>query len=263
MIDLEKNMVYMGFSDECIKEMLEFNISMSEYQEYIKIFSDNFNFFLRKFESKKDKEKLLLYLYICFAIDFKDELIKKIRMKISNLVNENLNVEQIYYDTISDILIWQKVYKRRSGKIGLIEEEWVAKSLKLELYRFGRLQFEPDINRKVIHIHIPEGEKLDFNLCINSLDIAKKVFYDYKYFDCLSWLLSPNILSIIDSSTNIYKFQKLFKIVDIKFDEKQASKRILEDDIYSNHRKSSLQLRFIEYIKNNTDPGMGYGIIKI
>lgn len=61
--------------------------------------------------------------------------------------------------------------------------EWVAKSIRMELFRLGRLQFEPFIlnqklaqkyhlpsGEKVLNVHIPAGEKLDYCECQKSLN---------------------------------------------------------------------------------------------
>ena len=89
--------------------------------------------------------------------------------------------------------------------------EWVAKSIRMELFRLGRLQFEPLIldqklaqkyhlpsGEKVLNVHIPAGEKLDYCECQKSFESAKKFFSNEDViFICDSWLLSPELREIL------------------------------------------------------------------
>ena len=133
--------------------------------------------------------------------------------------------------------------------------------MKGDLYRFGRLQFEPDKSTDIVHIHIPEGKSLDVNECINNINLAKNFFDGCSGFDCESWLLSPNILSLLPKESNIRKFQALFDVQHIKYDFAQASERVL-NEAYSRGQNSSLYQKLKEYVKENGDPGIGYGVYK-
>ena len=137
----------------------------------------------------------------------------------------------------------------------------MANCVRGDLYRFGRLQFEPDKTTDVVHIHIPEGKSLDVGECVKNIELAKKFFDGYSEFDCESWILSPNILSLLSKESNIRKFQKLFDVKNINYDFAQASERVL-NEAYSRGQNSSLYLKLKEYIKENGDPGMGYGVYK-
>lgn len=255
MREYRKFLEKMGFSKPCIEDLCEYKISQKEYEEYKKAFLEEEEIFLKNLD--KNKEKLALYLYTSFALDLKEEIKKDIKVYT---LDKGFDVEKIYYDTISDIRIWQEVYQRRSADTGLIELAWVANSIKGRIYRLGRLQFEADKNKKIIHIHIPEGERLQIEECENSLSMARQFFENYEYFDCLSWLLSPKILDLVGKDSGIRSFQSLFEIKEIRYDMKQATQRVLEDA--PSKKETSLQKKLRQYLKTNTDPGMGYGIIK-
>ena len=90
---------------------------------------------------------------------------------------------------------------------------------------------------------------------------AKKFFDGYSEFDCESWILSPNILSLLSKESNIRKFQKLFDVKNINYDFAQASERVL-NEAYSRGQNSSLYQKLKEYVKENGDPGIGYGVYK-
>lgn len=114
---------------------------------------------------------------------------------------------------------------------------WGSFFIKGNLIQIGRLQYEigaKDLSKldkyfaqphKYVYIHIPAGENLDYDEVLSSLNIVGS--YIKKYFreldDCKlayythSWLLSPEVKEILHESSNIRKFQKLFKIIE--FDE--------------------------------------------
>ncbi len=103
-------------------------------------------------------------------------------------------------------------------------------------------------------------EKLDIEQCKASIKKAGEFFSEYPNFDCLSWLLSPNILPLLDEDSNIRTFQSMFDIKYINYDFEQATQRVMGEYAYS--KKSSLTVRLHEYLQKHGDPGMGYGIIK-
>ena len=260
MKNLKEFMKSLAFSDALIIEMLAYKLEKERYEYYKKLFIDDETGFYE--EIGDDEQKLALYLYINFAMDLEDFIKSKIKANFKyKSIAKFFDVDKIFYDTISDIRIWQEVYERRSGEIGLIELEWLSNSLKGRLFRLGRLQFEPDKLKNAIHVHIPEGERLDKKECEKAFELAGKLFMDFKYFDCLSWLLSPKILGLLSENSGIREFQSLFEIKDIKYDMKQASERVLFDS--PNKNETSLQKKLKEYLKNNEDPGMGYGIREI
>lgn len=248
------------FCQDIIDYLNNYNIEDSEYNYCKKLFDVNTDFLIKHFKPDKYNEGFLLKLYVLFACDNFDIFTDSLNLKSTNvtsLYNNKAALEQIYFDTMSDIKIWQEVYRRQTGKIGLTEALWVANSIKGNIFRLGRLQFEPDAVGNIVHIHIPEGKKLDIDDCKRSIILAGKIFSEYKECDCSSWLLSPNILPLLDEDSGIRKFQSLFNIEYINYDFPQASQRVLGE--YSYKSTSSLILRLKEYIKKYGDPGIGYG----
>ena len=124
--------------------------------------------------------------------------------------------QQVYVDSMYDITLWCEDYYTKHGEYGLSECGWICKSIKMELFRLGRLQFEPitlkeaislaasDFPAKAaahaeataltapagtagsaIHIpagtaaysvHIPAGEPLDIAACEASFAAAPEFF---------------------------------------------------------------------------------------
>lgn len=261
MLDINRLIEKLDFADDVSEFINTITMDETEYKKYKKLFYEDFMLFLKSIKSKEDRYLFSLKLYICLAAENYDLITKRLYEKESILDDNGLNPETVYFDTISDICIWQEVHKRKTGEIGLSELYWVANCVKGDLYRFGRLQFEPDKSTDIVHIHIPEDKSLDVNECINNINLANEFFDRYSGFDCESWILSPNILSLLPKESNIRKFQALFDVQHIKYDFEQASERVL-NEAYSRGQKSSLYQKLKEYVKENGDPGIGYGVYK-
>lgn len=186
--------------------------------------------------------------------------------------------ETVYFDTMSDIKIWCK-------NNGIENYGWLQNHVKFELFRLGRLQFQLyecknktlsykklpfDYGEKLIYIHIPEGEKLDFDKCKDSLEKANEFFalyfpqYEYKFYFCESWLLYENNRDFMDENSNIIKFMSLFDIAYSVKDDSQAIERIFKKrKILKStfEEKTSLQKKAKEYMLNGNKLGMGIGVI--
>lgn len=258
MISLNEFIYNIGFNEKAANFLLNYNITDSEYLYCKELFFSNTDSLLKYSEQKTDSKAFLLKLFVMLAIDNFDSIINELSLKRTALANADLT--QIYFDTMSDIRIWQEVYQRNTGQIGLIEPLWVSNAVKGRLYRFGRLQFEPDNNTNIVHIHISEGESLDSEKCKAAIKTAEEFFSEYTVFDCLSWLLSPNILPLLDYNSNIRHFQALFDIKYISYNFPQAEQRVIGE--YAYNKKSRLILKLENYLRRQGDPGMGYGVIK-
>lgn len=71
----------------------------------------------------------------------------------------------------------------------------------------------------VVGVHIPAGGGLSPEKVDESLQEAKRFIstyfpdYQYKAFTCHSWLMDPQLQMLLDSESNIIKFQKRYSIV--------------------------------------------------
>ena len=61
-------------------------------------------------------------------------------------------------------------------------------------------------------------------------------------------------------NSNIRHFQALFDIKYISYDFPQAEQRVIGE--YAYNKKSRLILKLENYLRQQGDPGMGYGVIK-
>ena len=180
--------------------------------------------------------------------------------------------------TLKDINLWLDNYYTQYGEYGLAEFEWLFYHYTGDLFNLGRLQFRIEKARDyipsgkyVIETHVPQGKPLDIEECIKSFDRAKEFFKDCspQYFMCESWLLNPNLEKILDSNSNIVKFNKLWNKAPIPSDNSaQAIERVFGfgytiDDIDKFPETSSLQRALKSYLKEGGSIDDTGGFIKI
>ena len=197
--------------------------------------------------------------------------------------------DKIFYDTMSDITIWVGNFYEDTGFYGISDLGWLTNHLNLRLFRLERLQFEfssyeeyPELEKlcdlpqslkkgdPALSVHIPQGEKLDFEACENSYKKVKQFFpefypdFHFKCCVCHSWLLSPLLKDILPESSNIIKFQNKFKILYLDKESDQYKERIFGRSFESMKvypTDTSLQKATVKYIENGGKLGGGYGVI--
>lgn len=145
--------------------------------------------------------------------------------------------------TLKDINVWFKNYKTKTGKLGIGEFDWLWYHYTGRMFRLGRLQFhiiEKD-GSEVINTHIPQDEPLIESECIESFNLARKFFKEIfpqnkpDRFVCSSWLLSENLDKILNESSNIVKFMRLWtKTKEDDDDSAQAKQRVFGFDFDGN-----------------------------
>ena len=159
--------------------------------------------------------------------------------------------EQIFFDTFSDIKIWCDNAFEQYKKRGLVNIRWIAKHLSMKIFRIGRLQYEFSrfailphakignvlkcpyrIGEKCVTLHIPQGEKLDNDACIKSLEEANaffaKYYPDYKYrcYTVITWLLNPDLENVLGKDSNIVRFGKMFTLLGYVPDSDMNERRV-------------------------------------
>ncbi len=252
-MNIEKLMEEIHLPEEGRECVRTFKMTREFYKSWKELFYKDKKEFFAEIENRKDKEQLLLYLYIKFAVEQYPEFVKN-----------NIS-DQIYFDTFYDFTIWFKQCKKKTGKAGLMEERWLSLPLDMKIFRLGRLQFEKDPEKKILHVHIPEGESLSEEACTESFQQAEQFFGDtYEMFDCESWLLSPKLKELLDEDSSIIKFQNRFEIKDIIYTFRQAEERVfgeIREDREHYPEKTRLQRSLKRFVLEGKDVGMGYGII--
>lgn len=188
----------------------------------------------------------------------------------------------VFYDTMGDIAIW---CHNNSNK-GLKNYNWIKNHLSFELFKLGRLQFQLyvcndkslkydylpfDYGQNFLYVHIPQGEKLEYTACVDSIQLAKSFFstyfssFEYDLFFCESWLLYNENYAFMETSSNILQFQSLFDIVYSAPKDRQAIERIFgKRQINKNkyQENTALQRSAKAYMKAGNKLGIGIGIIE-
>lgn len=225
---IQEVMLRIEIPEEVRENIGKYSLSEKEFYEWKHLFENDFEIFLNKWRETQKHFQWVLWFYL------------KLTCEVHEMYKEKDISEEIFHDTFSDITIWCKECYRKYKVYGLEEVEWVAKSIRMELFRLGRLQFEPLIldqklaqkyhlpsGEKVLNVHIPAGEKLDYCECQKSFESAKKFFSNEDViFICDSWLLSPELREILPETSNIIRFQKMYHIVEVHYDFPQAEERV-------------------------------------
>ena len=241
---------------------------------------------------KVDKESIELIAQSCRVKGFhilksKSSIIRlavilSLAVKVKGEYDDAGIDERVYYDTMSDIRLWCE----SCGNNGLENSNWLKNHVSFELFRLGRLQFQfyecngkamlykklPfDCGEKVVYVHIPRGEKLEKEKCIESLkkadDFFKKHFpsYSYSYYFCESWLLYEGNRDFMAQNSNIVSFMSLFDIrYSVKID-KQAIERIYgKRQLFKRNypENTDLQKRAKKYMLGGGRMGIGVGVIE-
>lgn len=189
--------------------------------------------------------------------------------------------DEIYFETMKDIAVWCE----NNNNKGLKNLPWIKNHLNFQLFKLGRLQFQfykcdnrtlnydllPfNFGENLIYVHIPQGEKLVYAECVNSLKNAKSFFgeyfpnYDFDYFFCESWLLYGENWQFMNSSSNILQFSTLFDLVYSVEDDRQAIERIFgkRQLIKSKYQENTaLQRSAKRFMQNGGKLGVGIGIL--
>lgn len=139
--------------------------------------------------------------------------------------------QEIFIDTIKDFALIAERCVSLHGKFGFYRLSGLVQYLDLKIFRLGRLVFEiggayMDVDEmgikkgdNIIDIHVPGGEPLIIEECLNSMRMAEAFFgkyfpsYRFEYFTCFSWLLDDGLSRFLNSGSNILAFQRLFDVV--------------------------------------------------
>jgi hypothetical protein len=138
------------------------------------------------------------------------------------------------------------------GTPGLRKEWWVELAFSGRLVQLGGLQFEP--RDGFLAIHIPEeGGPLTTAAVDVSLARARELFPDYVEARCSSWLLDPQLATLLPAGSNIVSFQRRFEPIA---DEGVEDARVLEfvfhtldPDLERLPRETRLQRAVVDHLR--------------
>ena len=201
-----------------------------------KLFYENEDGFFEFLETHyKENYLAKLFIYLNLAVDLYYEYLYK---------NIDLN---IYFDTISDFKIWIQNCVKEKGTYGLAEIYWLNEHLRMRIFQLGRLQFQKreasyliekinqtkykDLvtNDHFYFVHIPEGDRLSYDLVVDSYLKAIRFFNDEMIFACESWMLSDRLGLVFSEYANIMKFKRDYIIFDSNYEENHIQRYLKED----------------------------------
>lgn len=243
-----------------------FDLEEGEFQKWKLLFYEDMRKFLEEWEKSDNHLQWALAFCLRLACEVYEEYRKE---KIT---------DEVFDATFYDITIWCEECYRKYQCYGLEEVRWIALSIRMGLFRLGRLQFEPMIlpedlagktgvlkaGTHVLNVHIPAGEKMDYEACIESMKRAEEFFGGtFEAYVCDSWLLSPVLKELLPEASNIVRFQNMFEIVKVHHRFPQAEQRIFKEVLAEKEKypeDTLLQRRAKEYILSGNDIGIGVGM---
>ena len=114
------------------------------------------------------------------------------------------------WDTLQDLPRHAHLDRLLHGTPGLRKKWWVELAFSGRLFQLGRLQFEP--RDGFLAIHIPEeGGPLAPAAVDASLVRAREIFPEHTDARCSSWLLDPQLATLLPAGSNIVSFQRRFE----------------------------------------------------
>lgn len=155
--------------------------------------------------------------------------------------------------------------------------QWCSRFIRGNLFELGPLQYEIMYNNPLesnkyrmnsfIKIHIPQSDNLNIKEVEKSLnnveEYLKEHFKNINTTNVIyyteSWLLSPELPNLLNSSSNILNFQKYFNIIEIKENKEDFEKFVINN---SKRRNTTLQRNLLDYLNNNKILHIGIGILK-
>lgn len=263
------------YKDKCYKCLADINknIELKDKINYVlKLLYGNESEQLKLLWNESDLSRFLGESYNKFIHNM--ILLSGYKIHEENMNKYNFDTYQVlaHKNRVRECLT-NDIYNRKLKGIRLSQLLWGLYFINIRLIEVGRLQYEYCNNKKgkYIKIHIPKGDKLLYNEVLNSIKNSKKEIKkyfeieNYEYY-CESWLLSKDITKLLDSNSNIAKFQQLFDITE----GKDAIKDILNfvydlqqiDSYYNLPERTSLQSKIKDLLINGKEIHIGIGKLK-
>ncbi len=263
--------VQIGVPQESLSAVSEMDISDATLEEFEALFFKSQTAFEKRLKNMPNPNLAALRVYLQIAVKVYEDYQK---LGIS---------DSVFFDTFRDIAIWSEECQLQSHGPGLIQWTWNAFALRMELFRIGRLQYQPRVltenlyseknvlpaGTPVLEVHIPAGAPLRTKEIRQSMEDAIQFYADklgkrYSAFHCHSWLLANELKEILPADSGIMKFQSLFYVYKEDYDFHQAEERVFGSiqalpDGYP--ETTSLQRNLKKYLQDGGKVGMGAGII--
>lgn len=138
----------------------------------------------------------------------------------------------------------------------------------LDLTKY-RLLYKP--GDMVVTVHIPGGDRLTEEAISASLAAAKKIFSTYfahmhlKGFVCHSWLLDPQLRTVLGETSNILAFQRRFDVISATEDKNALYEHVFAVPlcpIEELQPQNKFQAGILNMVKSGKKIRAGYGFLK-
>ncbi len=181
--------------------------------------------------------------------------------------------EKVFFDTFACFSRFVKEHLASYGTYGFDREWWTTRQLSMEEFRLGELEFEVEKwnGEDVISVHIPSDAVITRENCVASYAWSKVFFkefypdFQYKYYICDSWLLSPSLPDVLPADSKIVNFQKDFIITEWEKENPSYLEWVYKNPnlkLEELPENTSLQRNIKKYLKEGGKIGTAFGYIK-
>jgi GNAT-like C-terminal domain/N-acyltransferase N-terminal domain len=156
------------------------------------------------------------------------------------------------WQTLRDLPRHAHLDRLLHGTPGLRKQWWVELAFSGRLFELGRLQFEP--RDGVLSIHVPEEAGPLTPAAVDaSLARARELFPEHTEARCSSWLLDPQLATLLPVGSNIVSFQRRFEpVADEGVDDARVLEFVfhtLDPDLERLPRETTLQRAIVDHLR--------------
>ncbi|MEE0946742.1 MAG: acyltransferase domain-containing protein [Acutalibacteraceae bacterium] len=210
----------------CYDKIQSSDFAKECFDKALALYEENINCEYNDVIDLVDKAAKEIYIY-----EYTAELLIFIMFtrKLKERYNEKGISDEIFDTTVKDFRYQMEILKNIKCIIGTECAPWCIGFVRMERFGIGRLQYEiinfgldyekdgkvltPDT--KVLNVHIPaSGQPLSTELVMESFKMAKEFYKgiigEPFAFKCSSWLLYPEHEQMLEKTSNIYRFMKIF-----------------------------------------------------
>lgn len=258
---------------KCVEEINTNELYKESFNKVYKMLYSNDFLEIKKLWQIKDVNELFVKNISPFVTNLMIILgykIHKDNMERYKLDEKQVNIQK---KRVKECFENDLIYRKYNG-VRISQMLWAVYFIWIKIIEIGRLQFEYENtynNISIIKIHIPKGEKLNFEDVKESIEKSKNelrnIFNlnEIKYI-CNSWILSNQIYKIVDKNSNIALFHELFDVEDGDNCVGDILNFVFEvnycDDYDNLIEKTSLQRVIKNKLINNSEFYLGVGTLK-
>lgn len=180
--------------------------------------------------------------------------------------------DTIFFETMRCFPRFIGECKQRTGEYSFDREWWTARQISGRLFRLGELEYEmlSEQGKPVVSMHIPSNAVLTPQKCDESIGLAKCFFAEHfpKFQDvdyvCDSWLLSPELPSLLPPDSNILAFQKRFQLQKADASDTAYIEWVFKTDssrVEDYPEDSTLQRNMKAHLLSGGKIGSGQGVL--